>query len=463
MKKIKLSKFQLTLKQKWTLSTSLVIFFSYATICIIIYFALYTWLIHQEELNAVRTVDDLTDFFHTQGQSISINELKDNTGLLKSIVHQNQTVRLYNMDGYEVLRINDYSPSANINYPIDEIQKTVVEKLSLDHKEVIVVNRLVQIGFFQGIIQLIHPLDTFHSMMRYVLTVLIIAGIGALFIAVTMSHYLVHIIMKPLKDLRNSMTRVKEKGFQENIHFTYHHDDEIGDLLKIYRSMMNELEVTFMRQQQFVSDASHELRTPIQAIEGHLSLIKRWGKDDPQVLEESLDLAIDEVQRMKKMIEELLSLARNEGKEEASCDIEKVLNTVIEELEVVYSNAKMNVVFDGEKRMAQISENAFAQIVRNIIENGIRYNENIPIIQIHVHYFTENIFMTIQDNGIGISREHLPFIFDRFYRVDRSRSNGGGTGLGLSISKMLANKYQVEMDVSSSVGKGTTFTLRLPT
>lgn len=113
--------------------------------------------------------------------------------------------------------------------------------------------------------------------------------------------------------------------------------------------------------------------------------------------------------------------------------------------------------------MAQISENAFAQIVRNIIENGIRYNENIPIIQIHVHYFTENIFMTIQDNGIGISREHLPFIFDRFYRVDRSRSNGGGTGLGLSISKMLANKYQVEMDVSSSVGKGTTFTLRLPT
>src|SRR5690606_36863918 len=97
---------------------------------------------------------------------------------------------------------------------------------------------------------------------------------------------------------------------QEDIHFTYHVDDEIGDLIKIYRSMMEELQTSFIRQQQFVSDASHELRTPIQAIEGHLSLIMRWGKDDPKVLDESLNTALDEVKRMKKMIQELLDLAR---------------------------------------------------------------------------------------------------------------------------------------------------------
>ncbi|NLY79044.1 MAG: HAMP domain-containing histidine kinase, partial [Lysinibacillus sp.] len=209
---------------------------------------------------------------------------------------------------------------------------------------------------------------------------------------------------------------------------------------------------------------SHELRTPIQAIEGHLSLIMRWGKDDPKVLDESLNTALDEVKRMKKMIEELLDLARKVEKEEAYSDVEKVLKSVTEELEVVYPNVTINIETMGDKRMVPITEHALAQIARNIIENGICYNDKDPIINIYVKYFTKDIIMTIQDNGIGIKKEHLPFIFDRFYRIDPSRSyHGGGTGLGLSITKMLAEKYGIGMDVASFVGEGTTFTLRFST
>lgn len=461
MKKIKIN---LSLKKKWMLSTGIVIFLSYTAICIVIYLALYTWLIHHEEIKAVRTADDLTSYFNDQDHSFSIIEFQENIGLLKMIVHQNQTIRIFNLDGYEVLRINDYSPSAKIDASLLQFENTVVTKEKLDGNDVFVIERLVQIGNFTGILQLIHPLNTFQSMMRYVLTAMVIAGVGALFIAMSISYTLANLLMKPLKDLRDSMAQVKEKGFQEDIHFTYHVDDEIGDLLKIYWSMMEELQTSFIRQQQFVSDASHELRTPIQAIEGHLSLIMRWGKDDPKVLDESLNTALDEVKRMKKMIEELLDLARKVEKEEAYSDVEKVLKSVTEELEVVYPNVTINIETMGDKRMVPITEHALAQIARNIIENGICYNDKDPIINIYVKYFTKDIIMTIQDNGIGIKKEHLPFIFDRFYRIDPSRSyHGGGTGLGLSITKMLAEKYGIGMDVASFVGEGTTFTLRFST
>ncbi len=101
---------------------------SYAAICIVIYFALHTWLFNNEQNNAVRTVDDLTSFFKSQDGSITLREFQENTGLMKSIINQNQTVRIFNMDGYEVLRINDQSPAANIQLTLEELFNTAVSK-----------------------------------------------------------------------------------------------------------------------------------------------------------------------------------------------------------------------------------------------------------------------------------------------------------------------------------------------
>lgn len=454
----------LSLKKKWSFSTALVLSISYAAICIVIYFALYNWLYNNEQNSAIRTVDDLSSFFNSQEGPMSLRELQDNTGLMKSIVNQNQTVRIFNMDGYEVLRINDQSPAANIHLTLEELLRTTVSRQTLDGEKVIVVSSFVQIGMFQGYMQLIHPLNTFQAMMQYMLTAMLIAGIGAILLASLTSFYLSNLLMRPLEDLRDSMVTVKEKGFDEPIQFSYQADDEIGDLIKIYLSMMDELQQSFAKQQQFVSDASHELRTPIQAIEGHLSLIQRWGKKNPEVLEESLNTSIVEVRRMKKMIEELLDLARREKRDElAYADVARVIRSVKRELLAISNDVEINIQSIGEEKQANITENALAQIVRNIIENGIRYNINKPIIDVTIHYLTESIFVTIKDNGIGIHQENINKIFDRFYRVDDSREHtGGGTGLGLSITKMLAEKYDVEIEISSKIDEGTVFILRFP-
>lgn len=451
-----------SLKKKWTVSTAVVIFISYAAICSVIYLAFYSWLIQNEENNAIRTADDLTSFFSSQDNSISIQEFQRNTGLSKAIVNQNQTARIFNFDGYEVLQINNVNSAVALDLSYDQLDKPVVAKVKVDNDDVFVVNKLVKIGNFKGILQLIHPLSTFQSMMQYIITTMLIAGIGAIILAGFIGYYLANVLIRPLQDLRDSMLSIQKKGFEDKINFTYDADDEIGDLLKLYVSMMEDLESSFAKQQQFVSDASHELRTPIQAIEGHLSLIQRWGKNDPDVLEESLNTSLEEVTKMKKMIEELLDLARKEERDEdAAANVKSVLTSVREELLIIYPKVHIDIVEKGESRQAKITENALAQITRNIIENGIRYNDSTPLINIDVNYLTESIFLTIRDNGIGIPKEHLPYIFDRFYRVDASRkNNGGGTGLGLSITKMLTEKYQTEIEVSSVMGKGTTFTLK---
>lgn len=447
------------------LAVGVTIFVSYALISVVLYVALQTWLIHSEEKNALRTVDDMTTYFESQGNTVTVQALQNNTALMKAILTQEQTVRVFNWDGVEVMRINDAAPAAQIPDGNRNYFATTIEKQTVSGSQSYVIHRVVQIGQFQGIMQLIHPLSAFNSMMNYILTTIFIIGLGAILFSVAISYYLANVLMKPLVQLRDAMNFVRNNGFSAQPEFDYTAKDEIGDLLHMYRTLMNELEISFTKQQQFVADASHELRTPIQVIEGHLSLINRWGKDEPEVMEESLNTSLAEIARMKKMIEELLQLARREQPDEhASADVEQVYEQVKEELLQLYPSARFHLTVSGEKAKASITEHALAQIFRNIMSNSIRYNSKVPNLHINIEYNNSDIpiSVTIEDNGIGISEQHLPHIFDRFYRVDASRTNSvNGTGLGLSITKMLADKYQMEINVESTLQKGTFFFLKL--
>lgn len=448
----------LSLQRKWMLTSSAVIFISYAIICIVVYVSLHTWLLNDEVSKVKRTRDDVASFLESQGPNISIQQIQQNTGLLKSIVDRDQTVRLYNNDGIEILRINNASKAA----PLSPMQKIV--QMTIDKKEAYVVNEPIKLGFFQVYIQVIHPLTRFESLMRYLLTAMLIAGVGGLFLSGSIGYYLANYLTKPLHALRASMKTVMDQGFNEPIQLSYSSQDEIGDLLKMYNAMMNELQISFAQQQQFVADASHELRTPIQAIEGHLSLLKRWGKDDPAILEESIDTSLTEITRMRKMIEELLELARREEKDETSeANPLAVIEGVISEMTKLYPDATITLSKNGEIGTVFITPNALGQVIRNIVENAIRYCEKVPEVNISLFVKGEKVEFQITDNGIGIAEKNLPYIFDRFYRVDEARNRQiGGTGLGLSISKMLLEKYNASIEVKSEVNVGTVFLLKIP-
>ena len=452
-----------SLKSKWMLAVGATIFISYALISVVLYVALQTWLINNEEKNAVRTVEDMISFFEAQRSTVTIQKLQNNNALMKAILTQEQTVRIFNGDGIEVMRINDVTPVAQ--FPQNEWhQGVVMDRQTIDGVDAFVVHQFVQIGAFQGGMQLIHPLATFQSMMKYILTTIIIVGAGALLFSVSISYYLANVLMKPLIQLRDAMNLVRYNGFNAQPEFRYKADDEIGDLLEMYRTLMNELEVSFTQQQQFVADASHELRTPIQVIEGHLSLLARWGKNDPAVLEESLHTSLAEITRMKKMIEELLQLARREEVDVTQgAQVETVYEQVRSELNQLYPEVIFELTVLGQPAVIAISEHALMQILRNIMSNGIRYNQLQPKLKTTIDYRNLAVTVKIQDNGIGIAPQHLPYIFDRFYRIDEARTNEiSGTGLGLSITKMLVEKYQAQLNVESIVNKGTVFILDFP-
>ncbi|AVK85108.1 two-component sensor histidine kinase [Lysinibacillus sp. B2A1] len=458
MKSLKKHLVNQTLQRKWMLTSSAVIFFSYAIICMVVYISLHTWLLNDEESKVTRTSYDLVSFLESQGPNLTIQQIQQNTGLLNSIVDRDQTVRLFNMDNIEIFSINDTTPAA----PLTTLRE--INEMTIDKKDVFVINEPIRLGFFQGYIQVIHPLSGFQSLMHYLLTAMLIAGLGALVLSASIGYYLANYLMKPLQELRSSMKMVMDKGFNEPIKLTYTSHDEIGDLLKMYNAMMNELQISFTQQQQFVADASHELRTPIQAIEGHLSLLKRWGKNDPEILEESINTSLTEIARMRKMIEELLELARREEKDSRSeANAVEVIESVMEEMEHLHPEARIMLSKNEEIGLLFITENALSQIVRNLVENAIRYCEKIPEIQISLSTAGNEVLLKIEDNGIGIAQENIPFIFDRFYRIDEARNRQkGGTGLGLSITKMLLEKYNGSVEVKSEINIGTVFFIKFP-
>lgn len=458
MKMLKERLLHQSLQRKWMLTSSAVIFISYAIICVVVYVSLHTWLLNEEESKVKRTRDDLTSFFEEQGPRVDIQQLQQNTGLLNSIVDRDQTVRIFNVDGIEILRINDASKAAPLTNDMEIIQ------MKIDHTSAYIANKRIRLGLFQGYLQVIHPLTQYQSLMNYLLIAMLIAGLGALLLSGSIGYYLANYLMKPLHELRSSMKTVMDKGFNEPIQLSYTSQDEIGDLLKMYNAMMNELQISFAQQQQFIADASHELRTPIQAIEGHLSLLKRWGKNDPEILEESINTSLTEIVRMRKMIEELLELARREEKsEDSQANVEVVVEGVVAEMEQLYPEARIMVSKFGEIRPIYITENALSQIVRNIIENAIRYCEKTPEVKVSFEENGDFVLIQIADNGIGIAEENLPYIFDRFYRVDKARNRQiGGTGLGLSITKMLIGKYNASIEVKSKENVGTVFFVKIP-
>lgn len=459
-----MSKFQnWSLKKKWTVSTAVMLALSYTIMCFILYVVLHTWLIHNEEKNAIRTADDLSTFFNNERSTLTINELKNNHALMKAIVTQEQTVRILNLDGVEIIGINSVAPIAKTNVTYEQLLATNVSKQKLAGIPVYVVERIVYIGPFQGYMQLIHPLTAFNEMMHNIFTTMVIVGACALLCVIVVSRYLSELLIRPLQQLRDSMALVKEEGLTARQAYDYYADDEIGDVMKMYDQMLLQLNESFIRQQRFVADASHELRTPIQAIEGHLSMLNRWGKNEPDVLHESLALSLTEVKRMKKLIEELLQFAKNEENIEAETNVDEVLTHVLREISAVFPQAVLQVENDQSTAMVAVSFAALTQILRNLVENAIRYTDGTPIVRLSTAQMNDAFYIEIQDNGIGIAESHLPYIFDRFYRVDSSRQqNGGGNGLGLSITKMLADKYHIKITVNSKIQHGTTFLLEIP-
>ena len=253
---------------------------------------------------------------------------------------------------------------------------------------------------------------------------------------------------------------------------------ELRPLLEAIKDMLDRLEASYAAQAKFVSDASHELRTPIAVIQGYANLLSRWGSEDPDTLHESIEAIRSEADMMKQMVNQLLFLARGDS-DTLRLDIQRA-DLVPIAAEVMREELMMEDEHNGqggeekheiEARFPEEGVYVSAdpalvkQLIRILVDNSIKYTPAGGSIRLSVAADTEkgHALIMVQDEGQGIPEEFLPRIFDRFVRADEARTrNMGGSGLGLSIAKQIAELHGGSIEVFSVEGVGSRFTVILP-
>ena len=240
-------------------------------------------------------------------------------------------------------------------------------------------------------------------------------------------------------------------------------EDELKLLAHTFNELFARLEKDFEREKRFTQDVSHEIKTPIAVISGHVDLLLRWGKDDPEVLESSLKVIKREAASMAVISEQLLMLNRAQNSRSASpakrkIDAASFLLSIKEDFALIEPSAEIEASAPAGAEIETDAE-SLKEILRIVIRNGIQYNESAsPKIEISL----EGNVLSVRDNGIGIAAEDLPHIFESFYRADKSRNRSrGGAGIGLAIAKAVAENIGAEISAESELGKGAAIRIRL--
>ena len=268
-----------------------------------------------------------------------------------------------------------------------------------------------------------------------------------------------------IQNLTGAISRIDAKQLDMRISV----DDsqkELKDLAMSINLMLNRINAAYQSQMRFVSDASHELRTPISVIQGYANLLDRWGKNDAKMLQESIDAIKDETDNMKTLVEQLLFLARGDNEslqlQLESFDICDLVEEIIRDAQVIDTSHTFLKQFD-QSVLITADRHLMKQAIRILLDNSIKYTPANETISLKIQHDDYHVKIIVQDNGIGIAPEDLPHIFDRFYRSDESRARKtGGSGLGLSIAKWIVERHNGHFEVLSRVDIGTRTTIVLP-
>ena len=244
-------------------------------------------------------------------------------------------------------------------------------------------------------------------------------------------------------------------------------DKELQSLEIAINNLLERMRESHRQQERFVSDASHELRTPIAVIQGYVNMLDRWGKDDEQVLKESIEALKNESEHMKNLVEQLLFLARGDSGRNTlhieDVNLTEMVSDVMEESAMI--DAKHIYKMDGAGEDVKTRGDAamLKQALRIFVQNAAKYSKDGDTITLRVGMTDGVPFYSVQDEGVGMASSEVVHVFERFYRSDSARnSSEGGTGLGLSIAKWIVDAHGGVIEILSRPEFGSRITVKLP-
>ena len=294
---------------------------------------------------------------------------------------------------------------------------------------------------------------------------LAIAAVG-LMLAGASGYVVSKRILKPISDMTKTAHNIAIENMDSRIE-TPPVEDELTELAKTFNSMLDRLQAGIAQQQRFVSDASHELRTPATVIRGYSDLLARWGSRDPEILKEGIEAIQSESENMQQLIEQLLFLARADQRRQPlkmeMLELSKIVGDVVNSLEIVTHTHTLELV-KNDNGTIFADKVTIKQMLRIFIDNAIKYTPKGGRITVRSERAVDKIKLSVTDTGIGIAPENQKKVFERFFRVDTSHTKRevSGTGLGLSIASWIAEQHNITIDLDSELGKGTTITVAIP-
>ena len=328
------------------------------------------------------------------------------------------------------------------------------------------------VGYSKALLQLSIPTTPIDQSMATTHLILIFGILAALAIAIALTLPLINLALRPLVEMERVSARIAAGALSQRLTEPAT-GDEIGRLARAFNSMIAQLEAAFVRQKRFVADVSHELRTPLTGLGGSLEiLLFGAAPGDEETTYRLMSGMYTEVERMQRLIVDLLALTRlDENRLKlrlTTVEVSPLLADVCMQMQSQVHGQSLTYQVPPGLPALRGDADQLRRVLLNIVENALKFTPSGGCVELRVANENQGwVTLEIQDTGAGIPSEALPHVFERFYRADSSRtrqpSHIGGSGLGLSLARELVEAHGGTIAISSSVGQGTTVTLRLPT
>lgn len=381
------------------------------------------------------------------------------TDLTGSVIYENDS-HYPSLEVVEAYRVKNPPFWAAKDMEVVEFKRFMMYYTSMDVADH---GQIYQIHFFRTIT----AEKNFLMELQRLLFLITIAGT---LVALLAGYFLSNRILQPIRNLTQTARKIEVERMDKRIEVPPA-QDELSELALTFNHMLDRLERGFNQQQRFVSDASHELRTPVTVILGYSDLLARWGRSDAKILEEGITSIRSEAEDMQDLIEKLLFLARADQKRQILhkdfVHLDELVDDAVRKMKLVAKEHTVQIAVN-EPGIIYADPATMRQMMRIFLENAVKYTPAGGHIAVSSHRLPEKGYMelTFADDGIGIAQEDKDKIFERFYRADSARTKKagsiGGTGLGLSIASWIAEQHEIEIAVESELDKGTKFILTIP-
>lgn len=397
--------------------------------------------------------------FLVQGDIVPPGVVIRVTDLTGRVIYENDS-HYPSLDTVEAHRVKDPPFWAAKDMEVVEFNRFMMYYTSMDVADH---GQIYQIHFFRTIT----AEKNFLVDLQRLLFLITIAGF---LVALVAGYFLSSRILQPIRNLTQTARKIEVERMDKRIEVPPA-KDEMAELALTFNHMLDRLERGFQQQQRFVSDASHELRTPVTVILGYSDLLARWGSSDAKILEEGISSIRSEAEDMQDLIEKLLFLARADQKRQVlhkeNVHLDELVDDAVRKMKLVAKQHMLRLEAN-EPGIIYADPATMRQMMRIFLENAVKYTPEGGHITVASRRLPEKEAMqlTFSDDGIGIAEEDQGKIFERFYRADSSRTKKagsvGGTGLGLSIASWIAEQHDIDIAVESEFDKGTKFILTIP-